>query len=364
MLSEIGSNFWLDPKDDLSGHGDIMLADFGLVGTDSVLLSTGRGAEEYVLREIERRNEKLSKVALIPPYTCETVIEPFLRLGYEIHTYLINEQLHTTAEMLGSSIRQSSASVVLLHNHFGFNTLDGCEDVIRTYSQKGVVFVEDRTQCIFSSFDALPVDYFVGSLRKWAALPDGGYAVCSDGQFPNKPSCYDQALTEAKIRASVAKYQYLFNDIGDKASFLEMYSAAETILDEENTFFSISPVSKSVFCSLDIAEVKEKRRQNYQALHDALIARSDMKIVLGEPTDNTVPLYFVLKTKHRKELQNFLRNNQIYAPIVWPRTHQEISVCKDAETLYEQALCIPIDQRYDLEDMQHIVKCINQFGMV
>ncbi len=361
MLREIGSYFWLSPEDNLDGQGEITLSALGLTGEDSVFLSTGRGAEDYVLKEIQKRNPDAARIALIPPYTCKTVIAPFVQHGYEIHTYLVDEGLRTTPEMLAQSVEQSNASVVLLHNYFGFHTLAGCSDVIRTYAQKGVVFIEDRTQCVFSTFDTLPADYFVGSLRKWAAVPDGGYAVCKEGRFADKPSSYDRTLTEAKIRASIAKYQYLFHGVGEKAAFLEMCNAAERILDEEAAFYAISPVSKSVFSGLDVSALKEKRRQNYQMLYEALAHNPGMKIVMGELTDETVPLYFMLRTECRKELQAHLIENQIYAPIVWPRADEQISVCNEAEMLYAQALCIPIDQRYDLADMERIVKCIAEF---
>lgn len=360
MLSEIGSNFWIDSKDDLSGEGNILLSDLGLVGTDYVLLSTGRGAENFVLKEIYKRNKKLTKTALIPPYTCETVITPFIQNDYKLHTYNVDENLQTTPEMLERALEDSNASVVLLHNYFGFNTLSGCENVIRRYSQKGVVFIEDRTQNLFSDFDVLPADYFVGSLRKWAALPDGGYAVCKDGSFDSKPNCYDQKLTNAKVNASIAKYQYLFNGIGEKADFLEMYNEAENILDEQKGFYAISPVSKTVFKNMDIVALKEKRRQNYQMLYDVLEKCSNIKIVMGKLTEETVPLYFVIKTKYRNELQRHLRNHQIYAPVLWPRSYEEIAVCKEAKLLYEQVLCIPIDQRYDSDDMKRIAQCVKK----
>ena len=50
--------------------------------------------------------------------------------------------------------------------------------------------------------------------------------------------------------------------------------------------------------------------------------------------------------------------NRIYAPVVWPKADCCPEVDKDSEYVYEHILCIPIDQRYDVDDMERVVKVI------
>ena len=68
----------------------------------------------------------------------------------------------------------------------------------------------------------MAADYFVGSIRKWCGVPDGGFAVCKDGAFTDKPMRSDIALERAKRVASEMKYRYLFLYAGDKELVIEM----------------------------------------------------------------------------------------------------------------------------------------------
>ena len=78
MLKEIGSNFWISPEDMKYETTFIEPSALGLWGNDYAWLSTGRGAIRFVLKTIEESNPFINKVALIPSFTCHTVIEPFL----------------------------------------------------------------------------------------------------------------------------------------------------------------------------------------------------------------------------------------------------------------------------------------------
>lgn len=360
MQKEIGSNFYLNPENDYRPEHSLLLSDIKIEGSDAVFVSTGRSAENLVLDEIGAGNPHAAKVALIPPYTCETVIAPFLKHGYTLRAYPVREDLRTTPEMLSRAIEESGASVVLLHSFFGFDSLPDCETVLRRYASREVVFIEDRTQSLFSGFPALPAAYVTGSLRKWTGMPDGGFAVCRDGHFSVKPTEYDRELTKAKMNASFLKYRYLFQGIGEKAAFLNEYRVAEDILDAQSQYYAISPASEAVFLQLDTSELRRKRRENYQVILDRTRNLDGVTPVCGELTGEVTPLYFLLLTENREKLQIKLRQADIFAPIVWSKSEFLPDVCAEAGTLYRHSLCIPIDQRYDTDDMERVVKRIRE----
>ena len=63
MGKEIGSNFDLEPSMDLSVLPEKLYSEqFGVKGSDELFLSTGRGAENFILDTIEERNPKIKKV--------------------------------------------------------------------------------------------------------------------------------------------------------------------------------------------------------------------------------------------------------------------------------------------------------------
>lgn len=358
MMKEIGSNFWISPEELNAEEKEISLEKLGISGDDEVFLSTGRAAQSLVLDEIERKNHNIKKVALIPPYTCHTVIEPFLHHGYRVYSYPVDCSLQTTPEMLKRAILDVDPSIVLIHRYFGFDTVSECESIITEYSAKGLFFIEDRTQSLFSKFASLPVQYITGSLRKWAGLPDGGFAVSISDSFKWKPTVHDEQLMNAKIEASLEKYDYIVKGVGNKDTFLEKFRIAEDILGAEDKYFSISPVSRIIFSNLDMKKVQSQRRRNYNILFNALKNCDDLYSILPEADDDVSPLYFVLWSNNRGDLQRKLRDNQIYAPIVWPKEEISPEICYEAEELYKHALCIPVDQRYQEEDMLRVIHCI------
>lgn len=191
MQREIGSNFWISPADGVKGLALGSPYGFGCKESDYVWLSTGRSATRLVLHTIEERNPNIRKVALIPPFTCYTVIDPFIDYGYDIHTLPLSLDLKTTSEEILQSVERTWAEVLLVHRYYGFDTLPGFNDIVELLRSRGVVVIDDSTQCLYSGFELSDVDYYVGSIRKWCGVPDGGFAICREGRFEHKPICPD-----------------------------------------------------------------------------------------------------------------------------------------------------------------------------
>lgn len=360
MQREIGSEFWLNPNKIYAENKRIDLRRYEIDGMDEVFLSTGRGAQTFVLETIEGRDSRIKKIALIPPFTCETVIKPFISLGYEIHTYRIDENLNVNPELLKEDIDRSKAQVVLLHRYFGFDTLKDCNSVIDEARQNGIVFIEDRTQNLYSQHVTLNVDYIIGSFRKWTGLPDGGFAVCREGIFSYKPDMYDEKLEEMKLSACYLKYNYMEQFQGDKQKFLERYREAEHILSTEVKYYNMSPMSVKIQTSLDLQNLKQKRQENYKKVYDALNSYKGIVSVTPELSKDDVPLYYVMIVKDRETLQSKLRNYDIYAPIVWPMSSIKMDICSMAKRIYNHVLCLPIDQRYGSDDIERMIECVKK----
>ena len=360
MLSEIGSNFWLNPYGQLPDSPLGSPSQFNCNGEDFVWLSTGRSAIKYVLLDIEARNPKLKKVAVLPSFTCDTVFEPFLKIGYELYYYPVDNNLATTSGAILDTVLAHDASVVLFHRYFGFNTLDSQIDrMCETLRKLGKYSIEDCTQCLYSGFSRSQSDYTVGSIRKWTGTPDGGFAVCRKERFTNKPNQTDTMLEQAKVKASYYKYRFLFEHEGDKREMLAMYRKAEDILDNQTEMFAISETSSRVQANLDKKELISKRKDNFNILFQSL--QGPIKLLVKSVDNNAVPLYFPIFVEDRASLQRHLVQNAIYTPVVWPKDEQQPTQCEGAENAYQHLLCVPIDQRYNTDDMNRIVSVINKY---
>lgn len=359
MLSEIGSNFWLNPHTSLPVRSLGSPSLFKCDVDDYVWLSTGRSAIRLVLMNIEERSAKLNKVAVLPSFTCDTVFEPFLKAGFEVFYYPIGNNLRTTSNTILETVLEHDASVVLFHRYFGFDTLDGeIDGMCEILRELGKYTIEDCTQCLYSEIARSKSDFIVGSIRKWTGTPDGGFAVCRKGQFHHKPIKTDTVLEQAKVKASYSKYRFLFEHEGEKSNMLAKYREAEDILDNQTELFAISEMSAKVQASLDINELVRKRRDNYNTLFQSL--HCPIKPVF-KLEDDAVPLYFPVLVNDRTSLQKHLVENEIYAPVVWPKDELQPAQCEGAENAYQHLLCIPIDQRYDFDDMNRIVSVINNY---
>lgn len=360
MMGEIGSNFWLNPHQQLDDAPIGTPEQFNCEGSDYVWLSTGRSAIKYVIKTIEQRRPELKKVALLPSFTCDTVFEPFIKAGYEVYYYPIEKDLTTSSDSILENAFEHDASIVLFHRYFGFNTLDGqINRMCKILRGLGKYTIEDCTQCLYSSFHRADADFIVGSIRKWTGTPDGGFAVCRNGCFTNKPAQPDTILEVAKVKASYAKYNYLFENNGEKAEMLAMYREAEDILNKQDQIYTISNMSAKVQANLGRDELVTKRRNNFNILSKSLC--DSIHSLFSLKDNSSVPLYFPLLVEDRESLQKHLVQNAIYAPVVWPKDEKQPLQCEGAENAYHHLLCIPIDQRYDADDMNRIVEVINHF---
>lgn len=360
MQREIGSNFWLSPNE---VYEDVSLGSpeiFGCKGPDYVWLSSGRSAIRLVLEAIEDRNRELRKTVVLPSFTCHTVFEPFLKKGYDVYYYPVGKDLKTTADAIMAAVKEHDATIVLFHRYFGFDTLDGDIDyVCDKLRSEGIYSIEDCTQCLYSNIPRAKSDFTVGSIRKWTGVPDGGFAVCRSGSFNNKPQKPDMSLEKAKIEASYGKYRFLFENQGEKSDFLQQYRVAEDILARQADFFAIADFSVKVQSNLNVGELREKRIGNFNFLSNSI--KAPVVPLFTNNSSETVPLYYPILVEERYSLQQHLVKNNIYAPVVWPKDELQPAQCDGAEYLYNHLLCIPIDQRYDEDDMNRVSYVINNF---
>lgn len=358
MLSEIGSNFWINPNEELKDKLLGSPEQFGCKGNDYVWLSTGRSAISFAIKSIEEREMDSKKTAVLPPFTCHTVIEPFLKAGYEVFYYPVDDRLMASANVIMKCVEEHDASIVLFHNYFGFNTLPDIDDLCEELRSQNRYSIEDCTQCLYSGFLKSNADFFVGSIRKWQGTPDGGFVMCRNLYLGEKPLLAESELEEAKVKASYAKYRFLFDHEGEKPAFLLLYREAEDILESQTKYYRISHTSQLLQSNLDVCNLRNKRRTNYQTLLSGLVGLNGIKPLFTTLHDNEVPLYFPLLVEDRSSLQAHLVKHNIYAPVVWPKADCLGEVCKEAEYLYEHLLCIPIDQRYNTDDMNRVLTVI------
>lgn len=360
MLSEIGSSFWINPKDNNFSFNEISPRLFGIPFSDFAWLSTGRSAIALAIECAESNNKHFSRRVLLPSYTCESVIKPFLDKGYSVEFFSLNERLEPDLSEIKKSIIETNVGIFLFHRYFGFDTIKNIDEIVECCQEHNVTVIEDRTQCLYSDIPLSNADYFIGSMRKWCEIPDGGFITCKQGIIERKPEEKNLEFEQIKLEASYAKYDYIFNGKGDKSTFLRQFTEAEELLEKQENIYCISDSSLAIQGTLNIQELKTSRRKNYRFLVNGLQNIKGIKPLFESFPQEVTPLYLPVIAENREKIRSELREDAIYLPVIWPKADVVNTNSTATEYLYEHLLCIPIDQRYGIDDMQRIIECLGR----
>lgn len=348
MNKEVGSEFWIenssyecmkDTPEWISQYGEI------------VLTSSGRGAISLLLEEVE----PVFKTVLLPAYTCESVILPFITQGYTCYFYDINEDLSPNIE----SIEMHQKIGIFLHmGYFGFQTNIDLLDVIKQLKHDMTIIVEDVTHTLFSNYKRFEEnDYYLASIRKWMGLPSGGFLACSKKNIKSTPyyNCY---FADMRREALLTKAQYISGEDDKlKPQYLELFNKAESFLNEDLQPYYIDDLSRKILASIVLDEFIDSRRKNFEILRIGLKDVSFINPIFKDLPDSVCPLFYpIYINEKRNDIRQKLIEKNVYCPIHWPVPKQvNIYNFENSTKIYNRCLSIPCDQRYGKEDMQRVI---------
>ena len=347
---EIGSNFWIssDQRIDTKEASNFK----GVVFENAYYLSTCRSA----IGDVLDRHKNIQK-AMLPAFTCESVVRPFVDRGIVVSTYPIEVTLQIDENKFKKAFIKEKPDVILVHNYFGFDTL---RTDIKSICGENSLVIEDLTQRLFSDMPLQNADYYVGSIRKWMGIPDGA-VVSGNGYFEcNKE---DDELVERKLKAMQQKGEYMEKGTVTKDTFLKEFKEAEALINSRKDTFKMSEVSKAIYCSMDITAMKERRRDNYRFLIEHLPHTESFTPIFKSIDPEVTPFMFpVLVNKNRKEFQQYMASHNIYPTVIWsiPAQYESI-IGETSREIYDKILCFHCDQRYDISDMKRIIINIEKF---
>lgn len=354
MLSEIGSNFW-----EYSARNEEKESPFFWEGSDYHVLyvKSGRNAIKALCQILKDRDKRV----LLPIYTCETVIQPFLDEGWDVFFYKINKDLTINEVDFQQVYHSVKPSVVLVHAYFGFETLSN-QAQLAACRKDGVVVVEDMTQSLFSNHRLAFADYYVTSFRKFLAIPDGGALISRDEQSSARIQKADERITKVALDAFRLKKDYFSNPTeAGKEQFRGKYQELNKLIGENRELTAISPISLQIIRSCDRDGIRFARSRNYDRIYNQLANISCVRPVLHQQIGDCCPLYLPVYAENRSNLQAFLAGKNIYCPVIWPKPQQIQDLDIESQYMYEHMLCIPIDQRYGEEEMDFIIKALMSF---
>lgn len=356
MQKEIGSNFWEIDLD--KNKNNKFWWDENQYNTEYFV--SGRNAILGLCRTLCNKEKKI----VLPAYTCSTVVEPFIQENWQIEYYDVNKDLSINLNSLDKIIGCFKPSVVLIHSYFGFGIKEAEEVYIHSLKQQGIIIIEDLTQKLFSDNKLSDADYYVFSLRKFLAVPDGGMLISHEKIDLDLNEENSELIATANKAFELKKTYMIENDLGLKEQFRKKFQKCNELLADNKLLTMGSKQSLEIYRKTNFDPIIKQRIDNYNSLRNALKSINCIDLIFEQADNKIVPLYLPLyvKNEKRKELQSFLAGQDIYCPIIWPKYSGLGVLSKDTEYIYNNILCIPIDQRYGQKEMEKISKSISEFA--
>lgn len=328
-------------------------------------LDSGRSAISIILEQMNCKDMKV----LLPIYTCESVIKPFVSRGCEIRYYKVDEKLEPDKEEFKKILQEYDPKLVYVHSYFGFDTLKKIRHEINELCKKDTLIVEDITHSMFSKVERINADFYLGSLRKWCSLPDGGVIEIvserANTLFDGKNIFEENtSFLETRLRAQKQKEMY-FNgrSQGKDKDFIQWFDKSEEILEQQGNIYTMSNYSRERIESIEWDALKKRRSENYRYLVDKMDEIKEIEAIFPNMSQDVVPLYCPVYVKRaRNELRVFARKRNIMLPVIWPIPPEvEQILGDDSRWVYEHILAIPCDQRYTRTDMETIISTMKLF---
>lgn len=291
----------------------------------AIALNCGRGALEYLCEA-----KKIQKLYL-PYFLCSSVPNLCERIGIAYSYYHIDRDFKPIFQQ-----KLDEDEWLYVVNFYGQLDNGYLHSLKETYNR----IIVDNAQSYFQP----PVEGMdtLYTCRKYFGVADGAFLYTDtrlDREIPR-----DESFN--RMHFLLGRYERSANE------FYGEYVA-------NNKLFATEPVKKmsrlteNLLHGIDYDTVAQIRQENFDYLDAALKNINELKLksVYGA-------FMYPLLIKDGAAIRKTLQKEKIYIPTLWPNVMEE---CESNSLEYRYAadiLPIPIDQRYDKEDMKYLVEVI------
>ena len=344
-----------------SEHPAIVLPDgyfegFNKYGRELTYLRTGREALMYASCNCKPGKEA---VILCPAYCCWSMTAPFEFTGWTVIYYRLNEDLTIDEVYLEGLLRGCRPDAILTMNFYGSASTQSAIAKVKAYNDK-ITVIEDFSHCTFC-LDKIfneQVDYYVSSIRKSIGICDG--ALVLSKKPTNKHYIDAEAPDFAILRkgAQKAKSRYAYSKSqNDKDVFLSELRHGEEMIDKLDCVHPISELAVKMIESINGEDIAYARRENMKHLWGLLDGKVEMVPGLERCFDGS-PFSLPILVENRDEVQKKLAQRGVYAPVLWPISDAARKVCEVSAYVSDRMLSLPIDQRYNYDDIEDIASIV------
>lgn len=297
---------------------------------EGIKLNSGRGCLWYLLKV---RNIK--KIA-IPRYCCDSVRDACIRVGVKFRYFEIDDNF------LPKSITLEENEWLYIVNYYGQLADIQLKRVCEHYKR----VIVDNAQAYFNQpMENIDTLY---TCRKFFGVSDGGIL------YTNK------VLKESiPVDESWSRMTFLMGRYERTASeFYSQYKDNNDIFKNEG-IKQMSKLTTNLLHGIDYSFVEKRRKENFVFLHNKFRNINRLKLIIPNG-----PFAYPLLVENGAEIRNKLIKAKIYVPCLWPNVKAEVAKYSLEYNFAENILPLPIDQRYDLKDMDYlsekVIECIGE----
>ncbi|MBN2693425.1 hypothetical protein JXR93_02080 [bacterium] len=310
---------------EIGGYFELELKNSGEYYKDLIALNSARNSLEYILLTKEY------KKIYIPYYTCDVILEPIKKLNIEFEYYNIDSNLEPIFNK-----NLLSNEVFLYTNYFGIK-----DSFIKKIVKSIKNIIIDNSQAFFST-PIKGIDSFY-SARKFFGVSDGAY-LHTDKNLNYKikqDKSYDR-MTHLLKRVDLSAMDG-YSDFKNSDNSLNNQNIKE-----------MSKLTKKILASIDYTNVISIRQSNFLYLHQKLKDKNELTIEITNETPMCYP--FLFKSEY---LRAELIKNRVYVATYWPNVIESSPENSKEYYLAKYLLPLPIDQRYDINDMNMILSILD-----
>lgn len=286
-----------------------------------IALNSGRNGLRYLIR-----GRKIKRIWL-PKLLCSAISDTCKEENVEILYYTIDKQLRPV------SPQSLEGDWFYLINYYGQYSTEEIRLLGRIYPN----IIVDNVQAFYTKpIDGLDTIY---TCRKFFGVPDGGYLYtdCTLSEILQKDESYD------RLTFLAGRLEHSANE------FYSAYRENEQRIDEL-PLRRMSMVTQNLLRGIDYEQIKKERERNFSYLHERLRSINQLELCLPDG-----PYMYPLLVKDGAEIRRSLQEKRIYIPTLWPNVLQECPIDSLEYQYATDILPIPVDQRYDVGDMETIV---------
>lgn len=309
---------------EIGGYIELDSYHLPMLHNEATALNCGRNALRYLIKS---RN---IHTLWLPKFLCDSVLEVCKKEYINIKFYSVNNDFSF------EDIAITSEEWIYIVNYYGQIQNKKIKELSKKYER----IIIDNSQAYFQ----LPM-WGVDTLytcRKFFGVADGAF-LYTDSLLDEE---FEQDESFNRMHFLLGRYER------SASEFYGEYVENNRIFKEES-IKRMSKLTKNLLRGIDYEWIKDRRTENFEYLHEQLKTYNQLELSVPEGAF-MYPFYVKNGSEIRKKLQQI----KIFIPILWPSVFEW---CKEDELEYDMAkniLPIPVDQRYNLEDMKYIVESI------